>query len=92
MSNILCRDSFNGTIDIKLEDGHCFANCGHGEDWLTVYIIETDPDYRNKGECQKLLKALVEFSTRKQLKFGIYCPMNDAIRHIVDKLQISIYE
>lgn len=92
MSNLLVRESFNGTFDVKLTDGHCFANCGIGKDWFTVYIVETDHDYRNKGECQKLLEALIEYTTYKGLKFGIFCPMNDTIRHIADKLKIDIYE
>ena len=92
MSNLLVRDSFQGTIDVKLRDGHCFANCGHGKDWLTVYIIETDYEYENQGECQKLLKELKAFAKLKGLKFGIYCPLNNVIKHIADKLQINIYE
>lgn len=91
-SNLLFRNGFNGTFDVKLSDGHCYANCASGKDWFTVYIIETDPEYRNRGECQKLLETLIEYTEFNGLKFGIYCPMNDTIRHIADKLKIEVYE
>ena len=36
MSKLMQKESIFGTYDFKLDDGHCVANVGIGEEWLTV--------------------------------------------------------
>ena len=92
MSILMCRNAFADTYDIKLEDGHCVANCAFDKGWFTVYLIETEKGYENKGECQKLLKALMEHAKGNRQEFALWCPMNDKIQHIADKLNIKVYK
>lgn len=82
----LCENTFN----FKLEDGHCVANCGIGDDWFTVYLVETPRAYRCKGECTRLLKALKDKAKEKGQQFRLFCPMNPIIEHICEKLNIEM--
>ena len=91
MNKIMYRNAFADTYDLKLEDGHCVANCAFDKGWFTVYLIETEKGYENKGECQKLLKALMERAKEKKQEFALWCPMNEKIKHIADKLKIKVY-
>ena len=87
----------NGDLyEFCLKDGHCTAIVARGFDsegpWATIYEITTDPKYRYKGECQKLLKELKALLEPKGFRFGLWCPMNDIISNICDKLEIKTYE
>lgn len=92
MSTLLSRPSFAGTIDFKLSDGVCEANCGLGTDWLTVYLIETPKNNRNKGEAQALLRKLKEYCDSTNRRFGVWHPMNEVVEHICQKMGIKTYE
>ena len=92
MSNIMVRNAFADTYDFKLEDGHCVANCAFDKGWFTVYLIETEKGFENKGECQRLLEALKQYAKDNNQTFGLWCPMNDTIQHITDKLNIKVYK
>lgn len=87
---LLRREAFGGTYDFKLEDGHAFANVAIGDDWATVYLVETDPKYRNRGEATKLLAALKKKMEEKGKTFRLWAPMNDVILGICKKLDIEI--
>lgn len=87
---LLSRKSFGGTYDFKLEGGHAFANVAIGDDWATVYLVETEPEYRNKGEATKLLAALKEKMEEKGKTFRLWAPMNDTITGICKKLDIEM--
>lgn len=89
---LLARKSMGGTYDFKLEDGHAFANVAIGDDWATVYLIETDPEYRGKGEATKLLLALKKKMESKGKQFRLWAPMNDVIIHICEKHNIEVIE
>lgn len=99
MSNILVEEesSICGKVyKICFEDApFCRAIVAKGTDkdgrWMTVYQIETDPEYRNKGECQRLLRDLKEGCDKNGVRFGLWCPMNDVIKHITEKLKIKVY-
>ena len=86
------RESLNGTLDFKLNGGHCIANCGVGEDWITVYFIETEKDYRNQDECQRLLEKLKSVAKKQNKDFVIWYPMDEKIAYIANKLNIKVYK
>lgn len=86
------RNAFADTYDFKLEDGHCVANCAFDKGWFTVYLIETEKEFENKGECQRLLEALKQYAKNNKQTFGLFCPMNSKMQHIVDKLKIKVYK
>ena len=90
MSNLQFRKSLGGSYDFKLDDGFCVANCGIGKDWCTVYLLETHPEHRGKGEAQKLLKFLQEKCKQTNRKFRVWYPMNDKVEHICSKLGIEV--
>ena len=89
MDELMYRNSFADTYDIKLKNGHCIANCGVGEKWLTVYIIETENGFENQGECQKLLEKLREYCSANNKNLLLWCPLNEKINHICNKLNIK---
>ena len=71
--------------------GHSCALVAIGEApwrWATVYEISTEPKHRGKGECQKLLKALKALFEALGARFALWCPMNDTIEHICEKLGV----
>lgn len=96
MDNLVCYKVNNPMMggnlyELSFENGHCVAIVARGKGWLTVYSIETEYEYRKKGECQRLLKRLKEDSGKYNLKFGLWCPMNKTIEHICEKLGIEMY-
>lgn len=80
-------------LEFKL--GYCVAVVHTGVDkgrkWATVYQVETDPRYRNNGYCQALLSKLKNVFEVRGYDFALWCPMNDTIKHIVEKLEIKVY-
>ena len=79
-----------GTYDIMLDGGHCVANCGKGKDWLTIYLVETDPQYRNQGEATRLLTRIKQVCESNNLELRLWCPMNKTIEHICEKIGIEM--
>ena len=81
-------------LEFKL--GYCVAEVHtgieNGKKWATVYQISTDPRYRNCGYCQTLLAKLKAEYEVRGFEFGLWCPMNDTIKHIINKLNIKAYE
>ena len=81
--------SFGGTFDFRISGGHSFANCGIGKNWLTAYLIGTEPQFQGEKEAQKLLQALKKWAKSTNRTFKVWCP-NKIVRHICEKLDIKI--
>lgn len=92
MEKLLCQKAgfVEGTYNFRLENGMCFVNAGVGEDWVTIYLIETHPKYRNRGEAQKLLESLKLECDTKGKVLRLFAPMNPIIEHICNKLNIEV--
>ena len=90
MSKLMWRESMGGSYDVKLDDGHCIANVGAGKNWLTVYLIETEPKFRKQGEATRLLKALQDVCSRNDAVLRVWCPLNGTMGQICAKLNIEI--
>lgn len=89
MGDLVCKKSFVvDTFDFKLRDGFCFANCGLGKDWLTVYLIATASEHQGKGEATKLLTALKEFCNKTGRTLRIWAP-NERCSRLCEKLKIE---
>ena len=58
-----------------------------GEDWATIYTV--DSSIPNKGYCQQLLLKLKDIY--KDVRFGCTVALNDKMRHILQKLEITEY-
>lgn len=83
------RKSIAGTYDFRLEGGHCVANCAVGKDWLTIYTIATDPGFRGRGECQRLIEELKKRCKNTGRKLQCWCPLSDVMRHILEKTDVE---
>ena len=90
MGKLMRRNSAFGTYDFKLDNGHCVANVGIGKDWLTVYLIETEEGFRNRGEARKLLEELKNVCGKKGKVMYLWCPMNKAVKHLCESIGIKI--
>lgn len=90
MSKLMQKESIFGTYDFKLDDGHCVANVGIGEDWLTVYLIETEEGFRGRGEARKLLEEIKNVCDKKGKLMYMWCPMNKAVGHLCESIGIKI--
>lgn len=84
------KTDLGGTYTFRLEGGHAIANAGVGSDWLTVYLIETEPSYRNQGEATRLLEELKRRCEKTGRNMALWYPMNPIVEHICDKLNIPI--
>lgn len=71
---------------------HCVACLGKGEDWLTLYQIETDVDYRKQGKATALLEEVKFQADAHGLKFGSTVALNDEMKRLLKKLEIEEYE
>lgn len=80
----------SGTYTFRLVDGHSIANAGVGTDWLTIYLIETDPGYRNQGEATRLLEELKQMCKSTGRDMAMWCPMNQIAEHLCKKLNLKI--
>lgn len=78
---------------ITLEFGYIYREKGvevlvaEGEGWATIYTV--DSSIPNKGYCQQLLLQLKEIY--KDVRFGCTVALNDKMRHILQKLEITEY-
>lgn len=78
---------------IKLEFGYIYRENGvevlvaEGDGWATIYTV--DSSIPNKGYCQQLLLQLKEIY--KDVRFGCTVALNDKMRHILQKLEITEY-
>ena len=89
MSEVLIKRSFEGTYNLRFDDGHCTVNAGIGKDWITVYLVITEPEYRGQGEATRLLKEIKDISAKNGRTMRLWCPLDDAIVHICKKLNIE---
>lgn len=87
---LLYRESMGGSYDIKLADGHCIVNAGIGKDYLTIYVIETEPEYRRQGEATRLLTEIKERCANTGRQLTLWCPMSDEIIRLCKKLNIPM--
>lgn len=90
MNDLLVNMSMMETYDYRLKDGHCFVNAGVGKGWLTIYLIQTEIGYENQGEATRLLERLKEYSKETHRKLRVWCPMNEIVVHLCQKLEIEI--
>lgn len=83
----------NDDVDIiYIYKDHCVACVGKGKDWLTLYQIETDFDYRKQGKATALLKEVKFQADAHGLKFGSTVALNDEMKRLLKKLEIEEYE
>lgn len=88
-STLQYKPAMGGTYTFRLEDGHAIANAGVGTDWLTIYLIETDPKHRNQGEATRLLEELKQRCENTGRDMAVWFPMNPIAKHICEKLNLK---
>lgn len=89
------QSDFAGTINARLSNGHSVANIAIGETssgkkWLTIYLIETEPEYRRQGEATKLIRELRKLADKNKMEFAAWCPMNEAAENLFKKEGVEI--
>lgn len=89
MGKLQYRESLGGTYDLRLEGGHCAANAGIGDDWLTIYAIETEQEYRRQGEATRLLNEIKERCAKTGRTLRVWYPMNSKMEDLCKKLKIE---
>lgn len=89
MARLQYKKSLGDTYDLRLEGGHCVANAGIGIDWLTIYIIKTDPEYRRQGEATRLLEELKKRCNNTGRDLKIWQPMSIEMENLCKKLEIE---
>lgn len=67
----------------------CVATIGVGEDWATVYSI--DSSERRKGHGTELLIEMKKYYESQGKKFASSIALNDGMRRILKKLNIHEY-
>ena len=87
---LLYRESFAGSYDVRLVDGHCTANVGIGKDWVTIYFIETALMRRRQGEATRLLTEIKERCANTGRRLTLWCPMGEEIKRLCKKLDIPM--
>lgn len=89
MGKLQYRESLGGTYDLRLEGGHCVANAGIGDDWLTIYIIETEQKYRRQGEATRLIKEIKKRCANTGRTLRVWHPMDFKMENLCKKLKIE---
>lgn len=84
------KTDMGGTYTFRIKGGHAIANVGVGPDWLTVYLIETDPKHRNQGEATKLLEELKRRCENTGRDMAMWCPLNPIAKRLCEKLNLKI--
>jgi hypothetical protein len=67
----------------------CEAQIAEGDDWATVYLIESSQ--MNQGHAQELLKLARRYYEQKGFRFGGTVALNPVMAHIYKKLDIFEY-
>jgi len=67
----------------------CSAYCGVGEDWATVYDIESLEESR--GHATKLILIMKKYYQDKGLKFGGSVALNNRMRRIYQRCDVKEY-
>lgn len=75
---------------IRITYRSCIAHVACDPDWATIYDINSSE--QGKGHCQELLKQAKEFYSQHGKVFGSTVALNDAMKHILQKLEIVEYE
>jgi len=68
----------------------CQATCGVGEDFATIYSIDSsDP---NKGHATILIKIMRKIYTDEGKRFGTSVALSPQMQHLVKKLELLEYK
>lgn len=89
MSELLYRESFAGSYDVRLVDGHCTANVGIGKDWFTIYFIETALMHRRQGEATRLIGEIKKRCASTGRTLRVWQPMDVAMENLCKKLHLK---
>ena len=68
----------------------CTANIGVGNNWATIYSISSSDE--GKGHCQELCKQAKEYYSQHGKVFGSTVALSPAMKHILQKLEITEYD
>ena len=68
----------------------CTAQIGVGDDWATIYLIESKE--KNKGHAEELLKYLKMIYKDRGKTFGSSVALSGPMRHLLKKLNIKEYQ
>jgi len=74
----------------KITYKSCTARIGVGDNWATIYSIESDE--QGKGHCQELCKQAKEYYSQHEKVFGSTVALNPTMKHILIKLEIPEYD
>jgi len=66
------------------------VNGAIGDDWFTVYLIQTDQGHEGKGEASRLMTELKRRCDKNGRVMRVWCPMSEKIVHICEKLGIEM--
>jgi hypothetical protein len=67
----------------------CKAVVGLGEGWATIYVIESKE--RGKGHASVLLQQMKSYYENGNIVFGSTVALNDIMRHLLVKYNITEY-
>lgn len=67
----------------------CSATIGIGNDWATVYSIESKE--HGKGHATELLIGMKKYYESEGKKFASSVALSSAMRHLLQKLNIKEY-
>jgi len=68
----------------------CVASVGVGEDWATIYSI--DSEEQGKGHGTELLLEMKKYYETQGKRFGSSIALSGAMKHLLIKYKIHEYE
>lgn len=90
--NEVCEPTKINELGMELdgwEHKSCSASCGVGEDWATVYRIESKGE--SKGHATELLLIMKKYYEGKGLRFGGSVALNDRMHRIYQRCRVKEY-
>ncbi len=72
------------------ENESCIAHFGIGDDWATLYTIESKE--KNKGHATYLLIEAKKYYENQGKKFGGSVALNEIMKRIYHNLRITEYD
>ena len=69
----------------------CYANVGIGNDFATIYYIETLKIDRNKGYATELILQMKKHYKKLGKKFGTSVALSPQMQHLIKKLKLKEY-
>ena len=75
---------------IRITYKSCIAHIACGPDWATIYDVKSCEE--GKGHCQELCKQAKEFYSQHGKVFGSTVALSPAMKHILQKLEITEYD